>query len=127
MIALYRGRPLRGIDFATDGVLKLRRFDALDYFEDGSLYLLNAPGVRYPVSQPRRFRVVLRSVSNETNVLSTAHYRTHLRTGSHHTNDLHFYGRRRLSALRRVSPNQILTYPNNLISIPHHKPSVCSE
>ena len=55
------------------------------------------------------------------------HYRTHLRTGSHHTNDLHFYGRRRLSPLRRVSPNRILTYPDNLISIPHHKPSVCSE
>ncbi|KAJ4982687.1 metallo-beta-lactamase superfamily protein [Stagonosporopsis vannaccii] len=40
----YKDRPLRELDFTTAATVKLGRFDALDYFGDGSFYLLNAPG-----------------------------------------------------------------------------------
>lgn len=40
----YRGRNVREISF-TDSSLRLGRFRALDYFGDGSFYLLDAPGV----------------------------------------------------------------------------------
>lgn len=48
--------PLRGIDIAGREVLSLETHDfkskvggfrALDYFGDGSFYILNAPGVRF--------------------------------------------------------------------------------
>lgn len=40
----YRGRNVREISFANSS-LRLGRFRALDYFGDGSFYLLDAPGV----------------------------------------------------------------------------------
>ncbi|KAH6611799.1 beta-lactamase-like protein [Boeremia exigua] len=40
----YKDRPLRELDFTAKATVKLGRFDALDYFGDGSFYLLNAPG-----------------------------------------------------------------------------------
>ncbi len=40
----YKGRNVREISFA-DTNLKVGRFRALDYFGDGSFYLLDAPGV----------------------------------------------------------------------------------
>ncbi|KAK0670243.1 beta-lactamase-like protein [Cercophora samala] len=39
----YAGRQTRELDFG-EGSCKIGSFDALDYFGDGSLYLLNAPG-----------------------------------------------------------------------------------
>ncbi|KAI0020989.1 beta-lactamase-like protein [Xylariomycetidae sp. FL0641] len=39
----YAGRELRELDFAATG-LRVGRFPALDYFGDGSFYLLDAPG-----------------------------------------------------------------------------------
>ncbi|KAL2163810.1 hypothetical protein VTH06DRAFT_5869 [Thermothelomyces fergusii] len=39
-----RGRPVREIAFAGDRHLRIGRFDAHDYFADGSFYLLDAPG-----------------------------------------------------------------------------------
>lgn len=41
----YSGRNVRELKY---GGLKIGDFDALDYFEDGSLYLLDAPGVSLP-------------------------------------------------------------------------------
>ena len=40
----YKGRNVREISFA-DSSLRLGRFRALDYFGDGSFYLLDSPGV----------------------------------------------------------------------------------
>lgn len=41
----YEGRRVREIDFSEDGKgFKIGRFNALDYFGDGSFYLLDAPG-----------------------------------------------------------------------------------
>lgn len=41
----WEGRELREIDFQSEGNgLKIGRFDALDYFGDGSFYLLDSPG-----------------------------------------------------------------------------------
>lgn len=42
----HRDRRVHEIDFTDDQSLKLGRFDAFDYFGDGSFYLLNSPGVR---------------------------------------------------------------------------------
>ncbi|KAL3440877.1 Metallo-hydrolase/oxidoreductase [Aspergillus insuetus] len=39
----YAGRELRELDFTTDE-LHIGQFDAVDYFGDGSFYLLDAPG-----------------------------------------------------------------------------------
>ncbi|KAJ0414926.1 beta-lactamase-like protein [Aspergillus carlsbadensis] len=39
----YAGRELRELDFAADK-LRIGPFDAVDYFGDGSFYLLDAPG-----------------------------------------------------------------------------------
>ena len=39
-----RGRNFREIKFAESGCLKIGRFDAMDFFGDGSFYLLDAPG-----------------------------------------------------------------------------------
>ena len=35
------------MDFDTDARLELAGFSAIDYFKDGSLYLLDAPGVSH--------------------------------------------------------------------------------
>ena len=43
----YEGRQIREIEFDEAG-LHLGRFKALDFFEDGSFYLLDSPGVRIP-------------------------------------------------------------------------------
>ncbi|OBT82489.1 hypothetical protein VE02_08162 [Pseudogymnoascus sp. 03VT05] len=40
----YEGRKIIEIDFAEQPSLKIGRLDAYDYFEDGSFYILNAPG-----------------------------------------------------------------------------------
>ncbi|KAF5970657.1 metallo-beta-lactamase superfamily [Fusarium coicis] len=41
----WQGRTLREIDFAEEGKgLKIGQFDALDFYGDGSFYLLNTPG-----------------------------------------------------------------------------------
>ena len=41
----FQGRELREIDFKKEsGSLKIGRFNALDYFGDGSFYLLDTPG-----------------------------------------------------------------------------------
>ena len=41
----YSGRPFREVDFANeDRGLKIGGFEAYDYFNDGSFYVLNAPG-----------------------------------------------------------------------------------
>ncbi|KAJ4985088.1 metallo-beta-lactamase superfamily protein [Stagonosporopsis vannaccii] len=40
----YKNRTLRELDFTKETSVKIGRFDALDYFGDGSFYLLNAPG-----------------------------------------------------------------------------------
>ena len=46
----YKGRNVREISFASSN-LRIGRFRALDYFEDGSFYLLDSPGVRsYPLT-----------------------------------------------------------------------------
>ena len=42
----YKGRSLREINFDNTG-LKLGQFKALDYFGDGSFYLLDCPGVSF--------------------------------------------------------------------------------
>ncbi|KAL2167187.1 hypothetical protein VTG60DRAFT_1599 [Thermothelomyces hinnuleus] len=39
-----QGRPVREISFSGDRHLRIGRFDAFDYFGDGSFYLLDAPG-----------------------------------------------------------------------------------
>jgi glyoxylase-like metal-dependent hydrolase (beta-lactamase superfamily II) len=39
----YEGREVRDVSFTKDG-LKLGRFNAFDYFGDGSFYLLDSPG-----------------------------------------------------------------------------------
>ncbi|KAL2789223.1 beta-lactamase-like protein [Aspergillus keveii] len=39
----YAGRELRELEFTIDK-LRIGQFDAIDYFGDGSFYLLNAPG-----------------------------------------------------------------------------------
>lgn len=45
-----RGRNLREVNFDTDSNgLRLGRFQAIDYFGDGSFYLLDAPGVGNPL------------------------------------------------------------------------------
>lgn len=44
-LTVLRGREFREIDFNI-APLKIGRFDAFDYFDDGSFYLLNSPGVR---------------------------------------------------------------------------------
>lgn len=42
---LNRGRYIRQMNFEKDGgALMIGRYRALDYFEDGSFYLLDAPG-----------------------------------------------------------------------------------
>ena len=43
----YKGRQIREIEFDEAG-LHLGRFKALDFFGDGSFYLLDSPGVRIP-------------------------------------------------------------------------------
>jgi len=40
----YAGREVRELDFSGPQCLKIGRFDALDYFGDGSFYLLDSPG-----------------------------------------------------------------------------------
>lgn len=40
----YEGRELREISFEAEGTVKIGQFSALDYFRDGSFYLLDAPG-----------------------------------------------------------------------------------
>ncbi|KAI5309971.1 hypothetical protein KEM55_002018 [Ascosphaera atra] len=40
----YEGRELVEISFSGDDVIKIGRFPAIDYFGDGSFYLLDAPG-----------------------------------------------------------------------------------
>ena len=41
----YEGRNVREIDFGREGKsLKIGRFNAFDYFDDGSFYLLDTPG-----------------------------------------------------------------------------------
>jgi glyoxylase-like metal-dependent hydrolase (beta-lactamase superfamily II) len=40
----FRGRNLREVNFAESPQLKIGGFDALDFFGDGSFYLLNTPG-----------------------------------------------------------------------------------
>jgi hypothetical protein len=40
---LFRGRTLREVDFSTSSI-KIGKFRALDFFGDGSFYLLDAPG-----------------------------------------------------------------------------------
>lgn len=41
----FEGRNVREIDFEKEGGgLKIGRFNALDYFDDGSFYLLDTPG-----------------------------------------------------------------------------------
>ncbi|OJD29674.1 metallo-beta-lactamase superfamily protein [Diplodia corticola] len=41
----YKGRKIREIDFSTHpNRLQLGRFDAIDFFGDGSFYLINTPG-----------------------------------------------------------------------------------
>jgi glyoxylase-like metal-dependent hydrolase (beta-lactamase superfamily II) len=42
---LWEGRELREIDFVKEGAgLKIGRFDAMDFYGDGSFYLLSTPG-----------------------------------------------------------------------------------
>lgn len=44
-----RGRNLREVNFDTDANgLRIGRFQAIDYYGDGSFYLLDAPGVGDP-------------------------------------------------------------------------------
>ncbi len=40
----YEGRELKTIDFDNQSTLKLGQFRAVDYFNDGSFYLLDSPG-----------------------------------------------------------------------------------
>jgi len=40
----YEGRELIQVNFEEEGGLKIGQFNALDYFGDGSFYLLDAPG-----------------------------------------------------------------------------------
>jgi glyoxylase-like metal-dependent hydrolase (beta-lactamase superfamily II) len=40
----YAGRELREVSFTEGKVVKIGDFRALDYFEDGSFYILDAPG-----------------------------------------------------------------------------------
>jgi glyoxylase-like metal-dependent hydrolase (beta-lactamase superfamily II) len=40
----YTGRKLRELSFTADNSVKIGRFDAIDYFGDGSFYVLDAPG-----------------------------------------------------------------------------------
>lgn len=45
VLTLFRGRPLREIDFEGQGsTLKIGPFRAFDFFGDGSYYLLDTPG-----------------------------------------------------------------------------------
>jgi hypothetical protein len=44
---LARGRTIRKIDFSSTG-LAIGGFAAVDFFGDGSFYLLNVPGVSPP-------------------------------------------------------------------------------
>lgn len=39
-----RGRNLREIDFEGAGSLRIGKFPAVDFFGDGSFYLLDSPG-----------------------------------------------------------------------------------
>lgn len=41
---MIRGRNLREITFNEQNVVQIGRFSAFDYFQDGSLYLLDSPG-----------------------------------------------------------------------------------
>ena len=50
---MLSGRNLREIDFSAEEgqtAFKIGRFDAYDYFGNGSFYLLDAPGVSTPLS-----------------------------------------------------------------------------
>ncbi|PIA92707.1 hypothetical protein CB0940_03935 [Cercospora beticola] len=40
----WDGRELRELDFAKPGTIRIGQFPAIDYFGDGSVYLLNSPG-----------------------------------------------------------------------------------
>lgn len=42
----YEGREVKEIDFQTTD-LRLGQFRAMDFFGDGSFYLLDAPGVSF--------------------------------------------------------------------------------
>lgn len=40
----YEGRDMRELSFSGPGTLKIGQYDAIDFLEDGSFYLLNCPG-----------------------------------------------------------------------------------
>ena len=63
----FEGRPIREINF-DDTALKLGQFKALDYFGDGSFYLLDSPGVSI-----RALPIISATVKRPS-----AHYRSHV-------------------------------------------------
>lgn len=99
-----RRRPTREITFDhSPAGLKIGRFPAFDYFGDGGFYLLDAPAVSLPLSNPLFHQ-------NLTKIITPpARNRTHVRPRPHHRHpfNLHLHGRRHMPPHGRTAPKPL--------------------
>lgn len=123
----YRGRNVREISF-TDPSLRLGRFRALDYFGDGSFYLLDAPGVSpclpiYIIPTPHPLGISAMKVYSLLRLIrngKTACNRSFMCALPyyHVPRHLHIPWRRLLSPRGRVSPYTVPPFAERYLTLP---------